>query len=47
MPVNPLSESVPLGWPGAIAQVVRPSEPTPRTLAVTGWGSNPGMYKDV
>jgi hypothetical protein len=35
------------GEPLFRSHVVRPSESTPATLALTGWGSNPGIYKDV
>jgi len=41
VPTTPLSDRVPLGCPGASCQVVRPSDPTPRTLAVTGCGLKP------
>ena len=31
----------------ALKGIPSPAPPTPSTSAVTGWGSNPGMYSDV
>lgn len=47
VPMKSSPSYVPVGVPATISQVVRPSEPTPSSIALSGIGSVSGRYKDT